>query len=247
MKWLLSLVLVLLAVGTLRVSGCGGDECGGCDDGNPCTHDRCDSYRVGEPPGMCEPDEREIRYRCVYPQKADGTSCGGGNVCVGGQCTENLCAECEDDGNSCTDDCSYETGECNYTPRPDNEACYNRAGECLSGYCCTDDPPPCDDDNECTVDCKVAETGECIFISKPNGRRCGYDEPYGLCVEGTCRVECEYDDCVERMRWWDGACLTGECLPVPEPLNGPRFYCDYLSNGEACGDGGSCIDGFCQK
>jgi hypothetical protein len=53
MKWLLSLVLVLLAVGTLRVVGCGDEEgltpcergrCfreDACDDGDPCTHNLC--------------------------------------------------------------------------------------------------------------------------------------------------------------------------------------------------------------
>ena len=45
MRWLLSLVLVLLAVGTLRVVGCGdeADLCEDvlCEDDNDCTTDAC--------------------------------------------------------------------------------------------------------------------------------------------------------------------------------------------------------------
>ena len=46
MRWLVGFVLLLLALGTLRTVGCGDDDpCGGCDDGNPCTRDVCDSLQ----------------------------------------------------------------------------------------------------------------------------------------------------------------------------------------------------------
>ena len=62
MKWLLSLVLVLLAVGTLRVVGCGDDDhfCVGEPVGTPCTFENGDD-------GLCleVPDgEGGVRYAC---------------------------------------------------------------------------------------------------------------------------------------------------------------------------------------
>ena len=42
MRYLAGFVFFLLALGTLRVVGCGdASPCGNCDDGNPCTMDTC--------------------------------------------------------------------------------------------------------------------------------------------------------------------------------------------------------------
>jgi hypothetical protein len=93
---LVGFVLFLLALGTLRMIGCGDESpCGSCDDGDPCTIDECSSRRIGDPPGLCEPDDREVEYYCSNGPEADGTSCGGDNVCVNGACMENLCAGCD--------------------------------------------------------------------------------------------------------------------------------------------------------
>jgi hypothetical protein len=146
MKWLLSLVLVLVAVGTLRVVGCGdadADLCGGCDDGDPCTEDRCvydpEDLRFDFSFSWCGPDDPgdPDDYRCVHFRKPDGSPCGGGKVCVDGLCAENLCANCEDDGNSCTIDCDYETGACDYLAVRNWIGCEDdgREGECYEGVC----------------------------------------------------------------------------------------------------------------
>jgi hypothetical protein len=115
MKWLLSLVLVLLAVGTLRVVGCGENAGAGgsggdggidlcdqlnCDDHDPCTEDTCD------------PSNSDF---CVFTPVPPGTPCvlqqeGGAEpgVCF----YSGECGQCGDsnpdcfcnDANLCTGD-----------------------------------------------------------------------------------------------------------------------------------------------
>jgi slime mold repeat-containing protein len=66
--------------------------CGSCDDGNPCTTDRCD------------PD-----VGCTHATVADGTPCSDGDVCNGeetcraGTCAAGAAPSC-DDGDACTVD-----------------------------------------------------------------------------------------------------------------------------------------------
>jgi hypothetical protein len=150
-RWLLGFVLLLLALGTLRTVGCGGDPCGGCDDGDPCTRDACDAYNTS---GTISCDPEDISYRCVHPRVPDGWPCGSGNICVGGACVENPCADCEDDGNDCTIDCDYERGACDYVPLPDGY-CMGEAhqGHCSeNGVCIVCEELDCDDGDLCTTD-----------------------------------------------------------------------------------------------
>ena len=156
MRWWLSLILVLLAVGTLRVAGCG-DECGGCDDGNPCTRDTCDHYtRVIEEGYGCEPDETESGYACNHRRYSDGTPCGDGKVCLDGYCLNSCTVDC-DDGNPCTSDQCSDSQECVNDPLPSMTLCYpisdreSVAGLCLDGVC----TEPCHEDlgwDPCPVD-----------------------------------------------------------------------------------------------
>jgi hypothetical protein len=171
MRWLLNLILVLLTVGTLRVVGCGDESpCGDCNDGNPCTRDVCDSYNTS---GTISCDPEDIDYRCVHPSVQDGTSCGGGNVCVSGACSENLCADVEcDDGNACTVDerCDYVDGTCHYTP------------------------VNCGVDSQCSmVGCDSAVG--CTYTPVNEGEMCwaGYDPNWrgGVCEAGACVGPCD--------------------------------------------------------
>lgn len=236
MKWLLSLVLVLLAVGALRVVGCGDDlECTSdedCDDGNECTFEDC-----------------RASYGCWYEPVDDGTRCGNGRVCWGGVCTEDPCVACEDDGNECTYECEYEIEDgpqCGHFPVLDGNPCQNGTGRCYSGECCIEDPA-CDDDDQCTKDCKVAETEECVSTPWPDGTLCQAKdrrstEVPGVCVERRCRFLCyEKLPCNHE----DEPCLTGECVSIPDDPWPSLRYCSYHPDGQACGDSGQCIDGFC--
>ena len=203
MRWLLNLILVLLTVGTLRVVGCGDESpCGDCNDGNPCTRDVCDSYNTS---GTISCDPEDISYRCEHPRVSDGTPCGSGNICVSGVCRENLCADCEDDGNSCTIDCDYETGACDYLRLPDGDTCMGKShtGLCYDGVCivceeldcgdgdlcttdhcddrsgCVNHPLGCFDGKQCTVDTCDPETGECIH-TPDDGHGCEANRELGL-------------------------------------------------------------------
>ena len=120
MRWLVGLLFFLLALGTLRAVGCGGEEpeCRtneDCEDANECTYDACDP-RAGE---------------CVYiwvENTFRQTSCDDGddNECTTGECNSGACesrpANCSDD-NPCTEDsCDPVTG-CNHAAYPDGTEC----------------------------------------------------------------------------------------------------------------------------
>jgi hypothetical protein len=71
MRYLFGLLCVC-ALGAMPMLGCGdeGPECRtaqDCDDGRPCTYDRCDS-----------------EGQCYFPDKPDGTDCWVGRWCLGG-------------------------------------------------------------------------------------------------------------------------------------------------------------------
>ncbi len=75
--------------------------CGDCDDGNPCTDDRCEAGS------------------CVHDLAPDGTSCDDGNLCNGvatcraGLCTPGPAPNC-DDHDRCTVDSCEGDGECRH-------------------------------------------------------------------------------------------------------------------------------------
>jgi hypothetical protein len=143
------LVLFLLGLGTLRLVACGEESCvedEDCNDGDPCTGDRCP-----EPPlfdfSFCGADDEQT---CQHSREADGTLCGSGKVCVDGVCGENLC-----EGDVCDDDactvgtCDYVDGTCDFTPIV------------------------CDDYKECTQDtCDLIDG--CVFSAVEDGTECSY-------------------------------------------------------------------------
>jgi len=215
MRWLVGFVLLLLALGTLRTVGCGDDDpCGGCDDGNPCTRNVCDRYNTS---GTISCDPEDYDYRCVYPSVPDGTSCGGANVCVSGACRTNLCADCEDDGNSCTIDCDYETGACDYLRLPDGDTCKGErhTGVCVSGVCIVCEELDCDDGDLCTDDYCVPDYGGCV------------NSPV-YCMD---RDDCTADLCDP---------VTGECVHTPTDGN-------WCTANRELGIGGTYLLGSCES
>ena len=173
MRYFVGFVLFLLALGTLRIVGCGedGPSCENdrdCDDGNECTDDRCSG-------GVC------------YFWPASGFRlCDDGdeNECAHGECVDGVCAGLVwvDDGTSC------ESG--------------GASGVCLCGVCrvgpfeCTTDAE-CDDGNECTRDqcryCNRSCESDTWYLEC---RSCDRDGSLGVCVEGVCeeKVECSGDE-----------------------------------------------------
>ena len=218
MRWLVGVVLFLLALGTLRMVGCGdeGPECRtdeDCDDQNACTDDRCYSG-------------------CNHMPVQDWTPCdfdGLDGICISGVCAENPC----DDGNECTDDLPGD--ECIYIPHHGGSCDWNgESGVCIDGVCeedpckgvvcddgdlCTNDrcvrttgecafgPVGCSDRNTCTDDTCDPDSGGCDYTPVPDGTGCclewGCDRVICFCIPGPCPPECVDG----------GQCQNGECVP----------------------------------
>ena len=226
MKWLLSLVLVLLAVGTLRVVGCNWDilenPCAGvdCGDGNPCTQDYCTHF-------FSSPS-------CHNEPLRDGAPCGDSKVCVDGDCREDLCAECEDDANNCTVDCDYNTGVCGYTKLPDGSECKGERhrGECWSGVCVVCQELDCNDGDICTNDDCITQEGGCIHwpVSCRDGDACTADmcDPgNGECVHvPTDGNWCEFEPGLI------GSCESGRCTGLPCDVSSEERYACPVRGGE---------------
>jgi hypothetical protein len=229
MRWLIGLTLFLLALGMLRVVGCGDESpCGDCNDGNPCTRDVCDSYNTS---GTISCDPEDISYRCVHPRVPDGAPCGSGNICVGGACVENPCADCEDDGNDCTIDCDYETGACEYVPLPDGTQCtgIRLSGECVSGVCIVCEELNCDDGDLCTVDFCDPAYGGCLHgpVFCWDGDRCEVCDPEtGECSEALAEGHwCEANREIGLDgTYLHGSCESGRCTGQPCDLTSEEVY-----------------------
>ena len=104
------------------------DGCGGCDDGDPCTDDRC------------------VRGTCEHGPGPDGATCADDgsvctrDVCGAGRCTHPAGADggsCPDDGNPCTGEVCR-AGRCAHDALADNTRCESsteRLRYCRSGVC----------------------------------------------------------------------------------------------------------------
>ncbi len=156
---------------------CAAGLCGGsplsCDDGNPCTTDRCDPT-----------------LGCVSTALADDLSCDDGNACTtADRCRAGACVGdglvC-DDGDPCTvDGCELGLGCTSRvaddgTPCDDGDRCSD-GDRCEDGVC-VGDPVDCDDDDPCTVDrCDAEGDGACL--NEPLA--CPDDM---VCVDGACAL-----------------------------------------------------------
>ena len=235
-------------------------QCSDCDDGNPCTADKC----VG---GACTHDPEE------------GGSCDDGDACtMDDLCASGGCAgtpiDC-DDGDPCTRDvCDGATGECVHAP--DEAACPEPecpelvdckdpvcAGEaCDDGDTCTRDDVcaegacsgvqvDCDDGDPCTLDGCDGESGACTSLQSPD-----------LCPEPGCpdAPDCALESC-EGVSCDDGdactvadACASGSCageakacdddevctLDACDSATGECIHDGAARDGEVCSDGDPC-------
>jgi hypothetical protein len=207
-----------------------------CDDGNPCSIDRCDLAGL---PGACT-STLVLDGPCD-----DGSKCTSGEKCIQGVCTPEQSIDC-DDGNPCTADvCDPVTLACDHTatsgPCEDGSACTTN-DICAEGLCAPGTALNCDDGNPCTSDVCDPAVG-CAPI--PGGGACDDQNPCtekdtcadGACTGGTVKVcddgnPCTTDQC-------DAA--TGKCATEGSQLSGQP--CSVPDN--VCATSGLCKDGAC--
>ena len=153
-----------LGVQLTLTGGCSGDA--DCDDGNPCTLDRCLSgscsntlVEEGTPcpddGNPCTADICNGTGECTHPDEPRGTPCGDGSdtactdpdTCNGaGVCEANdepFGTPCPDDGNECTADICNDSGQCAHPFSPAGTPCGDP-----SDTACTD-PDTCNGAGGC--------------------------------------------------------------------------------------------------
>lgn len=199
--------------------------CSNCDDGNPCTIDKCDG-----------------RGGCIH-MPGDG-ACDDGRACTeNDSCTSGRCAgepvRCSDE-NPCTDDRCDETLGCvsenNTSACDDGDAC-TLDDRCEEGVCTAGAGRSCEDGNPCTDDICDVDVG-CVYVLNDDPcddlDACTRGE---YCVFGVCGggvpVDCE-----------DGnLCTDDSCDPLQGCVNNPnRNLCDDKN---ACTEGDICQSGVC--
>ena len=238
---------------------CGGGQAVQCDDGNVCTHDRCDVY-FGcltelapldcDDADPCTTADRCVAGACVgFP-----VDCDDGNLCTADECSDTLgcihlplTGDCSD-GNPCTDGDACFDGVCASGPVEacgscvtdvecfafeDGDLC-NGVLKCIEGLC-RPDPATirhCDDPvSACQVRVCNPETGQCDTRPRTDGLPCDDGNP---CT-------------------WGGFCSLGICVANSNPCDDgnpcttdscrPSDGCSYLPASGNCNDGNRCTAG----
>ncbi len=182
-----------------------------CDDGQPCTTDRCNADL-----GRCEnvPDDTVCN---------DDLFCNGNEICVAFRgCVLDRATAC-DDGVFCTlDRCNEDTDSCEHSPAnvlcSDDLFC-NGAETCDPTAGCTVAADPCDDGDVCTTNTCDEATNMCASGA--------FDED----GDGDPPLSCGGTDCAD-----DNPDLAGT---LPEICDGDDDDCDTLVDEgvlSSCGD-----------
>ncbi|MCO4760183.1 MAG: hypothetical protein KC502_01685 [Myxococcales bacterium] len=241
----------------------------GCNDGNPCTTDTCDSSSGA----------------CKYAAVGDGGSCNDGDACtVGDKCKKGAClgapADC-DDNNVCTTDscdpgagCAHKASAksacddgnlCTVGDTCKGTVCQPGAPQnCGDGNPCTDaacDPASgckpgakgasCDDGNACTVG-DACEKGHCVSGKSQNcddGNACTLDSclPKKGCESKVAKLSCSDGNvCTVGDVCAAGLCVTGKLQvcndgnPCTTDSCDAKKGCVASSNSASCDDGDVC-------
>ena len=200
-------------------TGCKSDAV--CDDGNPCTTDKCDVAT-----GACSSVALATGAKCD-----DGNACSESDVCTAGKCT-GPAKKCID-GNACTFDSCDPLKGCVF---PSNSAKCEDGDLCtVESVCnngsCLGAKAKCNDDKPCTTDSCDGKTGKCTFTARPDGSACATGDACivdAKCTAGACAGtakscddgnDCTVDACDTK---------TGKCSNAP------------AADGSGCVDGDAC-------
>jgi len=200
-------------------TGCKSDAV--CDDGNPCTTDKCDT-KTGA---------------CTSTGVKDGATCDDGNACSDKDtCTKGSCGgeakKCTD-GNVCTYDSCDPIKGCVF---PSNSAKCDDGNLCtVESVCnngkCLGAKQKCNDNKPCTSDSCDSKTGKCTYKARPDGSACSTGDACLLgakCKAGVCAGKKK--DCHDGNACTVDACdaKTGKCSNA------------VAKDGTACVDGNAC-------
>jgi subtilisin-like proprotein convertase family protein len=212
-----------------------------CEDGNPCTQDRCDAAQdtcVNEPIGEGDPCD-------------DGAFCSEGETCQGGVCGFGGPRDCRDE-NACTLDFCDETSDtCVHDGEPLNglvcdDGLYCTVEDaCQDGACAGLTPRACADTNTCTMD-TCDEVGDaCVHDASASdgvpcndGAFCTIDD---RCSSGACQGGSPRD-CDD-----GNLCTLDMCDEVLDSCvgNGQASDGAPCDDGLYCNMGEVCTSGFC--
>ena len=259
-----------LSGATCQAGKCASGKAITCDDGNPCTDDKCTPAT-----GLCG-------FSANIKPCDDGNKCTLDDRCNNGKCKPQKQLGC-DDKNPCTvDKCDPKTGKCSHA---------KGSGKCDDGNKCTDKDvcgkdgkcngalKACDDGNPCTKDGCDPKTG-CI-AKNADGAPCSDN---AKCIKGSCKAgkcaatgakgcndnnPCTTDKCdgkkgcvytagKDGMTCKDGSkcvdastCKAGKCVPGKKadcddgnPCTtdtcDPKVGCSWGANTNKCNDGNAC-------
>jgi ribosomal protein S11 len=198
----------------------------GCNDGNPCTDDKCENGTCVNTPNTLACD--------------DGNVCTSGDMCAAGSCSGAM-KNC-DDGNPCTTDSCDKDGVCLHPPGTgecdDGNPC-TQIGTCKAGTCIAGPAVKCEDSNPCTTDvCDPAKGCTYPAAEGPcdDGTLCS---AFDTCANGVC-VPGKVKDCNDSSLCTLDSCdpATGACKNAPIVVP--------CSDGNLCTKDDACIDGACQ-
>jgi hypothetical protein len=180
--------------GCKELEPCTGEIDGECEDGDPCTTDRC------------------INLLCEHLGCDDDQLCCPGVGC--GSCCAD--SQCKDDDPCTSDTCSE--GRCENGPLcassgsagGDVQCCVGLDGASAScGTCCS--AAECNDGVSCTVD--ACERGACTHTPGPCGAGMVCD-PIRNCVPA---VQCQNDSqCNDNIACTRDSCVQGSCVNTPD-------------------------------
>ena len=194
-----------------------------CDDGNPCTLDKCDAAKgctaTDDDGTACDDDNKCTQGdTCKAGSCAAGKAaeCGTNDPCVAGKCDltsgkcayKNLTAAC-DDANACTAKDTCDGGFCTGAPVDCNDKNPCTSDVCKAGVGCqnTANTAPCDDGNVCT-DADGCAKGLCVGLAKNLTADCDDNNP---CTTPGCDAKTGCTQTANKLTCDDGnPCTVGD-------------------------------------
>ena len=189
-----------------------------CGPGSTCTQETCDA-KTG---------------KCSAHDRADGTACGGAELCGGsGTCSAGTCngaSGCASDGNVCTLATCDGKGHCSQVPQTgacdDGDFC-TVGDTCQAGKCIGKGQCNCANDGDCTG---FDDGDKCNGVFTCQTGQCRFDPTSVVTCSGAANL-CKSAFC---------QAASGKCVTTDKP-NGTK-----CPDNDACTIDESCVAGFCQ-